>query len=305
MRFTIYHESRQGGRANNEDRLSYCYSREALLMVIADGMGGHHYGEVASQIAVQTLADAFRQTAHPRLEDPFHFLQSTLQHAHNAILDYAQRHQLKDAPRTTCVACVIQDDIAYWVHVGDSRLYLMRNGRVFARTRDHSRVRRLLDEGLISEAQAKVHPERNIIYNCLGSPRPPEIEFSRKTPLLQGDILLLCTDGIWGTLPESSLVSGLADHNLMQAAAQLASRAEKAGGPHGDNLSLITVRWEQSYIEDLGSQITTHAMTGEEVTTRLDEFGRNPAYKSDLSDEEIEQAIEEIRAAIEKSTPKK
>jgi serine/threonine protein phosphatase PrpC len=98
-------------------------------------------------------------------------------------LDYAARHKLNDSPRTTCVACVVQDNIAYWAHAGDSRLYLMRDGRVIAQTRDHSRIRLLIDEGMISEAQAAVHPDRNKIYSCLGSPTPPEIEFSRKTPL--------------------------------------------------------------------------------------------------------------------------
>ena len=75
MRFTIYQDSRQGGRSDNEDRTTYCYSREALLMVVADGMGGHHYGEIASQIAVQTLADTFQREARPTLDDPFRFLQ--------------------------------------------------------------------------------------------------------------------------------------------------------------------------------------------------------------------------------------
>ena len=198
MRFTIYQESRQGGRANNEDRTTCCYSRDALLMVIADGMGGHHYGEIASQIAVQTMADAFQREARPVLADPFRFLQKGMTNAHHAIIDYAARHKLNDSPRTTCVACVVQDNIAYWAHAGDSRLYLMRDDRVIAQTRDHSRIRLLIDEGMISEAQAAVHPDRNKIYSCLGSPTPPEIEFSRKTPLTHGDIVLLSTDGLWG-----------------------------------------------------------------------------------------------------------
>ena len=115
MRFTIYQESRRGGRANNEDRIAYSYSRDALLMVIADGMGGHHYGEVAAQIAVQTLSDAFQRDARPRLTDPFLFLQKGIMNAHCAILDYANQHRLNDVPRTTCVACVIQDDIAFFI----------------------------------------------------------------------------------------------------------------------------------------------------------------------------------------------
>lgn len=305
MRFTIYQESRQGGRANNEDRISYCYSRDSLLMVIADGMGGHHHGEIAAQIAVQTLADGFQREAKPLLADPFRFLQKAMTNAHHAILDYSTRHRMSEAPRTTCVACVVQDSVAYWAHAGDSRLFLMRNGRLIAQTKDHSRVRLLLEEGLITEAQAAVHPDRNKIYSCLGSPMPPEIEFSRKTPLEHGDIIMLCLDGLWGVSSGELMAVTLKGANLLQGVPMLMNQAETKGGSHGDNLSVVVVRWEEAYVDDASSAISTQTMGLNEVTTRLEEFGRNPAYKSDLSDEEIERAIEEIRSTIDKYTPNK
>jgi len=305
MRFTIYQESRQGGRANNEDRTTYCYSRDALMMAVADGMGGHHYGEIAAQIAIQTLADTFQREARPLLSDPFRFLQKGMTNAHHAILDYTAQHRLKDTPRTTCVACVVQDNVAYWAHSGDSRLYLMRAGRIIAQTKDHSRIRLLVEEGMITEAQAAIHPDRNKIYSCLGSPTAPEIEFSRKTPLEHGDILLLCTDGLWGIIAGEQMATALKGANLLQGIPMLLSQAEVKGGAHGDNLSAVAVRWEESYVEDASSSVSTQTMTHDEVTTRLDEFGRNPAYKSDLSDDEIEKAINEIRAAIDKYNPKK
>lgn len=305
MRFTIYQESRQGGRANNEDRTTYCYSRDALLMVVADGMGGHHYGEIAAQIAVQTLADSFQREARPLLADPFRFLQKGMTNAHHAILDYASRHKLKDTPRTTCVACIVQDNVAYWAHAGDSRLYLIRDGRLVAQTKDHSRIRLLIEEGMITEAQAHFHPDRNKIYSCLGSPTPPEIEFSRKTPLDHGDIVLLSTDGLWGEISSDMMAATLKGANLLQALPLMLNQAEAKAGAHGDNLSVVAVRWEDTYVEEASSAISTLTMTQDEVTTRLDEFGRNPAYKSDLSDDEIERAIDEIRAAIDKYTPKK
>ena len=305
MRFTIYQESRVGGRANNEDRTTYCYSRDALLMVVADGMGGHHYGEIAAQIAAQTLADAFQREAKPLLADPFRFLQKSMTNAHHAILDYTTRHHLRDTPRTTCVACVVQDNVAYWAHAGDSRLYLMRDGRVITQTKDHSRIRLLIEEGMISEAQAAFHPDRNKIYSCLGSPTPPEIEFSRKTPLNHGDILLLCSDGLWGEMSGDMMAVALKGSNLLQAVPMILNQAETKGGPHRDNLSVVAVRWEDAYVEEASSAISTQTMTQDEVTTRLEEFGRNPAYKSELSDEEIEKAIDEIRNAIDKYNPKK
>lgn len=300
MKFTIYQESRIGKRQNNEDRIAYCYSREAVLMVVADGMGGHYHGEVASQIAVQTLTSAFQRDAQPAIADPFLFLQKGMTNAHHAILDYSQEHRLKDSPRTTCVACLIQDNIAYWAHVGDSRLYHMRDGKVLAVTRDHSRVRLLMDEGLISEAQAATHPDRNKVYSCLGGENPPEIEFSRKTPLEVGDVLVLCTDGLWGPLPADVMAASLKGANLMQAVPMLLNQAEIRSGPYGDNLSVVAVRWEQSYSEEASSTVMTQTMPLDAVTTKLGEFGRDPAYKTDLSDDEIEKAIDEIRAAIQK-----
>ncbi|MDR1889331.1 MAG: protein phosphatase 2C domain-containing protein [Zoogloeaceae bacterium] len=305
MRFTIYQESRQGGRKNNEDRLAHCYSRDALLMVIADGMGGHYYGEVAAQIAVQTMTAAFQREAQPRLEDPFWFLQKNISNAHHAILSYCDLHKLKDSPRTTVVACVVQDNVAYWAHVGDSRLYLIRQDSILCRTRDHSQVQLMIDQGRITPEQAETHPERNKVYSCLGGSQMPDVECSRKTPLQSGDVIVLCTDGIWGMLPGNAMVQAMQHSNLLQAVPQCMDRVEQWAGAHGDNLSMIVVRWEDSYSELTRSSVSTQTMGPNEFTTQLDEFGHNHSYKSDLSDDEIERAIEEIRAAIDKYSFKK
>jgi len=303
VKFTIYQESRPGKRSNNEDRLAHCYSRDALMMVIADGMGGHYYGEIAAQIAVQTLVESFQREATPEIRDPFMFLQRSMTNAHCAILDFTDAHNLKDSPRTTCVACVIQDNIAYWAHAGDSRLYLMRAGKVLTRTRDHSRVQLLIDQGVINEAQAAVHPDRNKVYSCLGGRQTPEIEFSRKTPLEAGDVLALCTDGLWGVIPGEIQAVALKTENLMKAVPMLLDQADSRGGPSADNLSIVVVRWEDSYVEDgagASSVVSTQTMSRDTITTKLDEFGRNPQYKTELSDEEIERAINEIRSTIQK-----
>ena len=302
MKITIYQESRPGKRPNNEDRLAHCYSRDALLMVVADGMGGHYYGEIAAQIAVQTLVESFQREANTTIDDPFLFLQKSMMNAHRAIADFSDTHRLKDSPRTTCVASIIQNNVAYWAHSGDSRLYLMRNGRVVTHTRDHSRVQLLLDQGVINEAQAAVHPERNKIYSCLGGPAQPEIEFSRKTPLEAGDVLALCTDGLWGVIPDESMAVSLKSDNLIQAVPTLLNQADIRGGPSADNLSVIVVRWEDSYVEAgaaASSVVSTQTMANDTVTTRLDAFGRNPNYKTELTEDEIERAIEEIRATIQ------
>jgi serine/threonine protein phosphatase PrpC len=181
----------------------------------------------------------------------------------------------------------------------------MRGGKVITQTRDHSRVRFLIEEGMLSETQAAVHPERNKIYSCLGSPTPPEIEFSRKTPLNHGDILLLCSDGLWGEVSGEQMAIALKGANLVHAMPMLLAQAEARGGMQADNLSVVVVRWEDAYVEEPSSVISTQAMGCNEVATHMEEFGRDPAHKIDLSEEEIEKAIEEIRSTIEKFNPRK
>ena len=303
MRFSVYQESRIGKRSNNEDRIAYCYSRDALLMVVADGMGGHFYGEVAAQIAVQYLTAAFQREAQPTLTDPFLFLHKGMTNAHHAILDFVAENKLKDSPRTTCVACVIQNSIAYWAHVGDSRLYLIRKKRAISQTRDHSRVRLLVDQGTITEKEAETHPDKNKVYTCLGGHQLPEIEFSKKTPLESGDMVALCTDGVWGPLDPTTFVSSMSEGNFMQAVPMLLNKAELEGGPHGDNLSIVAVRWDEDYVAPTADSISTHTMAMDEIQTQIMDFGRSRSEqpkKLDLSDDEIEKAISEIRSAINK-----
>ncbi len=229
MKFTIYQETRIGKRANNEDRLAHCYSRDALLMVVADGMGGHYYGEVAAQIAVQTLTEAFKREFKPRIRDPFMFLQKGMLNAHRGILDFAGKHHLQDSPRTTCVACIVQNNVAYWAHSGDSRLYLLRSGKVLAQTKDHSRVRLLVDQGVISEDEVLSHPDRNKIYGCLGGQQTPEVTFSHKATLEAGDVLVLCTDGAWSGLPGDILAIALTNSCSAPRAARSGASGTCAG----------------------------------------------------------------------------
>jgi serine/threonine protein phosphatase PrpC len=285
MKFAIYHESRIGHRKNNQDRLGYTHSRRALLAVVADGMGGHNKGEVAAQLAVDTLLGAFQREATPLIADPFRFLQNGFEDAHRALAAYTEEQGMSDSPRTTCVACLVQDGIAYWAHVGDSRLYLLRHGRIQSSTRDHSRVRLLIDQGKISEAEAASHPDRNKVYTCIGGPTPPDIEFSRKTPLEAGDVVALCTDGVWGVLSPDFIVSSLLADNLQQGATQLMDSAEEAGGMGGDNLSLLAFRWENAADE-----------------AAADKTAAAPAAPVEsvppLSDEDIARALAALRSNL-------
>mgnify|MGYP001574705758 FL=1 len=230
MKFTIYQESRQGARKVNQDRVGYCYSRDALLMVVADGLGGHLHGEVAAQITVQFLTEAFQHEARTRLSNPARFLHDGITDAHHALARYAAGRNLGETPRTTCVASVVQDEIATWAHVGDSRLYHLRNGGIHAQTRDHSKVQWLVDTGRLREEAAGRHPERNKILNCLGGKQPPQVELSRANRLADGDSLILCTDGLWGALTPGMLTSVLAAQGIRKAMPALLDLAQNRAG---------------------------------------------------------------------------
>lgn len=302
MKFTIYQASRQGGRKNNQDRVAYSYSREALLMVVADGMGGHMHGELAAQIAVQTLTDRFQKLARPRLDDPQAFLADTISHAHFAINDYAVEQDLLEIPHTTIVASVVQDNTAYWAHVGDSRLYLFSDGGLIARTEDHTTVARLVREGLITEEEAAHHPERNRVSNCLGGYVPPQVECNAPIPLHDADTMLLCTDGIWGMVSVPEVAALLHAYALEDAVRHLMDHAEFRGGEHGDNLSLVAMTWGEARMPSKDS-ISTLALPEGGVTTQINALRPLPGASA-VSDDEIERAIAEIQQAIQKISAK-
>ena len=300
MKFTIFQDSRIGKRRNNQDRLAYCYSRESLLMVVADGMGGHLRGELAAQIDVRTLTEIFERESAPRLPDPYLFLSWGLGQAQEEIVAYAKAHNMPDAPRTTCVACVVQDSIAYWAHVGDSRLYVIRDGRILACTRDHSRVQMLIDNGRLTPEEARRHPERNLVYSCLGGSEPPQIDFSRKTTLETGDTILLCTDGVWGPFDDATLIGMFDRVSVTQGAPRLLDAAEERAGGSCDNLSLVALNWEENYGDDAAFTVETLSMPADSHATLMDGCDSTSARDSALSEEDIDSAIEEIRGAIKK-----
>jgi serine/threonine protein phosphatase PrpC len=302
MKFSIYQESRQGPRKSNQDRVAYCYSRDALCMVIADGMGGHLHGEVAAQIASQFIAEAFQRNAQPRLADPLKFLLESITNAHHAIVDYANVRSLLETPRTTCVACIVQDGLAHWAHVGDSRLYLVRTGRIEGQTKDHSRVQILVDAGRVREEAVAAHPDRNKIFNCLGQMGPPKVDLSRRVALRQGDVILLCTDGLWGPLTGRHICEELLRAEVMHAVPKLLDMAEVRAGKEGDNASVVAMTWFDEVGTADTAGISTVSMDPTDVKTTVEQFGKStpPATGGYLTDDEIERAIDEIRNAIQK-----
>ena len=244
MRFSVYQESRKGGRRINQDRMGYCFTRDALLMVLADGLGGHALGEVAAQQALQTLARQFQAQARPAIRNPADFLQDTIMLAHREIHRYAEANRLADIPRTTVVCCLIQQGQIHWAHAGDSRLYLVRKGALLTRTRDHSKIENLLQQERVLPMDVANHPERNKLYNCLGSPNLPLIDIGGPVRLEPGDVAMLCSDGLWGSLEERVIVDKVTNLSVVHAIPDLIEQALLNAGEGADNTTAIAMMWE-------------------------------------------------------------
>ena len=302
MRFTIFQDSFIGGRKVNQDRLAYSYSKDVLMMVIADGMGGHARGEIAAEVAVNTMTNRFQQEARQTLRRPKEFLESAFHSAHRAIVSFADQHDMLECPRTTLVGCIVQNGRACWAHSGDSRLYLVRDGKLAQSTVDHSRVQQLIEAGVITAAQAAVHPDRNKIYNCLGGVLPPTVTHSDDWVLKVGDTLLLSTDGFWGPLNANFIAAKLQREAMITLVPKLMEEAERKAGPDSDNLSVIGLTWERQEDEEPAAPTITVTEPMEGFTTSsMNSVQQTAAFKDDISDEEIQKAILEIQEAIKKA----
>jgi protein phosphatase len=303
MRFSVYQESHIGGRKNNQDRMGYSFTRDALLLLVADGMGGHIMGEMAAQIAMQTIASLFQENATPYVKKPERFLEDSFFAAHREIHRYRAINNLPETPRTTIVACLIQHNNAMWAHCGDSRLYWMRQGQILARTRDHSRIETLIAQGKVDPSERDTHPDRNKLFNCLGAPNMPIVEISRRASLQAGDIMLLCSDGLWSVLPDHELAQRLHNNTIVRAVPELLTTATGIAGKTGDNVTALAMMWESSDNLQGNSTITTHTLPVGSVTTTIQAPRHlDPEPVDTYNDSEIEKAIEEIRNAIDKSS---
>ncbi len=304
MRFSVYQISRKGGREKNEDRMGYCYTRDSGLFALADGMGGHPEGEMASQLALQTMAALYQRDARPTLADPIRFLQDAIMAGHHQLLRYASEKGLIDTPRTTIVACILQGNSAYWAHCGDSRLYLVRGEKLIARTRDHSYSE--LQQTLSSVVPLNERYNRNVLFTCLGSPGKPVVDTAGPLIMQEGDRIMLCSDGMWGTVEDEEITRHLSTRTISDAVPELVEVALRNGGAKCDNVTVLAMEWESAANEDrpnvstdsLGDEVfasTIQASVGSTGTP-----GDNVDV-DDLDEAEIERSIREINEAIRRS----
>ena len=294
MKFNVFQLSRKGGRKNNEDRMGYCYTRDAALFVLADGMGGHAEGEVAAQLALQTMAAQFQQQAQPTIKKPADFLSDSLLAAHHRIVRYAGEKGLPDTPRTTLVAALVQKGHAIWVHCGDSRLYVVREGKILLRTRDHS----YMEQGEFFAVKTE-NINRNVLFTCLGSPSRPVFDVSLPMRLQQKDRIMLCSDGLWGNLGDEEIASYLADveRPLSAELPDMVEEALRRGGESCDNTTVLAMGWEMPSIKNASEVVTDSILDGVFASTIQPAF-LTAEETSEMNDDDIERSIAEINEAI-------
>jgi len=232
-------------RANNEDRYSYwepasdeLFAQRGRLATLADGMGGYEGGQEASRIAVETIEQVY---AGPDGGGPRALLLAGFHAAHQRIQQHSASHPELAGMGTTCTAVAVLPHELYFAHVGDSRLYLARESKIYRLTRDHSYVGRLVDQGIISPEEAASHPQRHILTAALGagtevSPECPE----QPLPLEARDTLILCCDGLWSLVSETEIQAAVQSDELSEACQTLVNLAKQRGGP--DNITVEVLR---------------------------------------------------------------
>ncbi len=236
-----------GDREENQDCVGVIERGSSLLAIVADGMGGHHAGSEAAQAAVRILSEAFDEAELP-IFDPRGFLRDAVRKAHDQVVELGDGIPVGARPRAPLVVALVQNDKAYWAHVGDSRVYLIRNRKVAERTRDHSHIEVLLQEGLITEDEYREHPLRNYVEYCIGGePGEPTMSIAGARQLQRGDVIVLCSDGLWSGADDSLISecfpSGFADLELAANLEKLLQHAVEECRPNADNTTAAVIHW--------------------------------------------------------------
>jgi serine/threonine protein phosphatase PrpC len=234
-----------GDRQDNQDRAAVVVAEQAAIILVFDGMGGHSDGARAAETGLKVVQDMFMSATLP-VFDPQGFLYTALARAHDKVVALGIDVAVDFRPRATCAMCLVQEGGAYWAHIGDSRIYQVRDRRVLVRSRDHSHVEVLIQEGAITEDEAKDHPMRNFVECCIGGDAPvPDMSITRKHTLQPGDVLLACTDGLWSGLSDDDVaqISKPGDNNIGESLKALSIKALNVNSPYSDNTTGAALRW--------------------------------------------------------------
>ena len=243
-------------RLNNEDCIQYSSldkNRQNTLAIVADGMGGHAAGEIASHEAVYSIQSHYFEKKYA--SDPIRSLKNAVILANAHIYQLAIDDPALSGMGTTATALAIANGFAYYAHVGDSRLYLLRNGLMQQLTQDHTLVAQMVSDGLISPELAQTHPDRNIITRALGTKPMVDVDIVKSPiPIQNGDIFMLCSDGLYDLVAEQEIAKLVREHNPANACDLLIKAARSAGGY--DNISVIILSVQNTKAEPIKTPIT-------------------------------------------------
>ena len=234
-----------GDRQDNQDRAAVVVSDNSALMLVFDGMGGHSDGARAAETGLKVIQDLFMAATQP-IFDPQGFLYMALSRAHDEVVRIGQDVAVDFRPRATCAVCLVQEGGTFWAHIGDSRIYQVRDGTVLTRSRDHSHVEVLIQEGAITEEEAQDHPMRNFVECCIGGDAPvPDMSITHQMTLQYGDVLLACSDGLWSGLSDNDMaqIGAPGENNLVENLKALSMKALEVNAPYSDNTTGTALRW--------------------------------------------------------------
>jgi serine/threonine protein phosphatase PrpC len=237
-----------GDREDNQDRVDIATADDVSILIVVDGMGGHAEGELAADTAVDAMIGEFNQESFP-CDDIGEFLSRCIVRAHEAVVAIGKSMDSDDRPRATCALCLIQNDSAFWAHVGDSRIYHLRDDRVLTRTRDHSHVEMLLQDGMITEEEIAEHPLKNFVECCLGGESElPGASMVSPAKLVHGDIIVVCSDGLWGGVSDDEIAAFYdPDEGSLGACLEaLAFASLEVCAPWADNTTAAVFRFQET-----------------------------------------------------------
>ncbi len=237
--------SAMGDRQDNQDRAAVVVAEDAAIMLVFDGMGGHSDGARAAEVGMKVVQDRFTSASLP-IFDPYGFLYMALEKAHEEVVKLGLEQAVDFRPRATCAICLIQENGAWWAHIGDSRIYQLRAGKLVSRSRDHSHVEVLIQEGAITEEEALDHPMRNFVECCIGGDAPvPDMTITRMKPLFPGDVLLACSDGLWSGMNDDEIaeVATRSTTSLAENLKTLSIKALTMNAPYSDNTTGTALLW--------------------------------------------------------------
>lgn len=285
MPYSIAQQSYQGGRDYNEDRTAIYERDDTILLAVADGLGGHAGGDVASQAFVDAIGDSFKKATDEQLSNADKFLTLAINYAHHTIHRRAVSQGFNvDSPKTTCVVCLIHKGIAHWAHSGDSRFYLIRKREIIERTTDH--------------VSKKLGRDSNSPINrCVGGLESPRPEISPPYEMADGDILFLASDGAWHSFQPDDLTDYIDPEHPTLGLDNLLQTLENRNKAPSDNLSIVLLFWgikqlDKPSVNEYQEPNTIQLLD----STFHDKDAPSPAEKFNMA--ELDDAIHEIESFI-------